>query len=565
MNRNTLKDLLPEKLKPGLTPAEEKLLEAAQQGSVADFKSGDQEKDNPENSEKWGPERTLRAEFLHWLCTNPEATPRIHSSGVAVLGAKITGLLDFTAATLHHPLVISESALKDIILAYAETHLLNFTGSSIGSLFADGLSVKGSIILEKVKSHHEVRLLGAEISSQLACVGATFENPGGRAFSADSLSVKGNLSLAGVTTQGEVRLLGAYIGGQFDCNGASFKNPGGKAFNADNISVKTDIFFSKVIAEGEVQFVNADIGGQFDCIGASIENSQGIAFSGEGFTVKGNISLKNITAKGEVRLPGAKIRGQLDCKEAIFEKPEGGAFIADNIEIAQVFFFNMRKPKGRLSLMHAKVGVLADLEESWPEKDKLLLDGFEYGKLSGPDTPQTAKKRLEWLRLQPEKFFSLQPYEQLAKVFRNAGRESDAKAVLIAKYNDLRKYGKLGRWDWFRNWFFGITIGHGYQTWRVLLIIFAFWLIGSGLFYWADGLGVMQPTKEHFFPSFNAMVYSLDAFVPFINLHQEDFWLPDASRPYGWWFQLYFWIHILAGWVFSTLAALSLTGLIRKD
>jgi hypothetical protein len=67
------------------------------------------------------------------------------------------------------------------------------------------------------------------------------------------------------------------------------------------------------------------------------------------------------------------------------------------------------------------------------------------------------------------------------------------------------------------------------------------------------------------YPKFNNWVYSVDTFVPFVNLHQEEYWLPDASRPRGWFFRGYIWIHIILGWVFSTLAALSLTGIVRKE
>ena len=516
MNEKSLKDLLPETLKPGLTPAEEKLLEAAQKGQEADLRSGREEEDNPEHSENWGPERTIRAEFLYWLCTDPEAGRRVHAKGIWIRGAKIAGPLDFTSATLPHPLLIQASALEDMTLAFAETRLLNFSGSSIHSISADGLSVKGSMFLREVKSRGEVRLLGANISGQLACDRAIFENPTGMAFNADGLSANMGILFNKVTAKGEVRFLGANIRGPFACEKAIFSNSGGNAFNADGLSVKGGLFLSEV------------------------------------------------TATGEVRLLGADIGGQLACNQATFENPEGKAFNGENLKVIQGLFFNMKKTTGRIDLMHANAGVLVDQEESWPEKGKLLLDGFEYGAL-GPKSPQTSKERLKWLRLQPEEFFSLQPYEQLAKVFRNSGRESDARAVLIAKQEDLREHGKLNRPTWLWNWFLGKTIGHGYQSERAILIIIIFWLIGSGFFYWADCLGVMRPTKENFFPSFNAFVYSLDAFIPFINLHQEDYWLPNVSVPYGGWFLCYFWFHIALGWLFSTLAALSLSGLIRKD
>ena len=78
------------------------------------------------------------------------------------------------------------------------------------------------------------------------------------------------------------------------------------------------------------------------------------------------------------------------------------------------------------------------------------------------------------------------------------------------------------------------------------------------------------------FPEFHAAVYALDTFVPFVNLHQETYWIPDAERgpsinAFGWevsWgavARAYLWFHILAGWIITALFAASLTGLVKKD
>jgi hypothetical protein len=50
-----------------------------------------------------------------------------------------------------------------------------------------------------------------------------------------------------------------------------------------------------------------------------------------------------------------------------------------------------------------------------------------------------------------------------------------------------------------------------------------------------------------------------------VNLHQEDYWLPDENKPNGFGYKMYLWLHIAAGWLFTTLAALSLSGIIRKE
>ncbi len=173
--------------------------------------------------------------------------------------------------------------------------------------------------------------------------------------------------------------------------------------------------------------------------------------------------------------------------------------------------------------------------------------------------------RLDWLALQPEKPFHPQPYEQLAKVFRQTGREVEARKVLIAKQDALRKHGELGRLSKGWNWFLGKTIRYGYEPWRVMVFMVVMIMIGWGVFWGADTNGAMFATKGTVPNSFNAFVYSLEVVVPLVDLHQESYWLPDANATYGWLLRLYFWVHIALGWVSSTLLVAALTGLVRKE
>ena len=53
--------------------------------------------DNPANDpahgKDWGPERSVRAEFVRWLHTDPEVKRQIDPSGLGIAGARISGTL----------------------------------------------------------------------------------------------------------------------------------------------------------------------------------------------------------------------------------------------------------------------------------------------------------------------------------------------------------------------------------------------------------------------------------------------------------------------------------------
>lgn len=75
----------------------------------------------------------------------------------------------------------------------------------------------------------------------------------------------------------------------------------------------------------------------------------------------------------------------------------------------------------------------------------------------------------------------------------------------------------------------------------------------------------------------NPLLYSLDVFLPFVNLHQEHYWWPDATVTgecallgrditiRGWALRYYLWLQIIAGWLLSAIFVAGVTGLIRND
>ena len=127
--------------------------------------------------------------------------------------------------------------------------------------------------------------------------------------------------------------------------------------------------------------------------------------------------------------------------------------------------------------------------------------------------------------------------------------------------------------------FWKIAIGYGYPPWLSFVYILGFVLLGWGVFSRAQKEDIMQSTKEETLSPradarFDPFIYSLDVFLPIVDLHQESYWHPDVTapagkdylgRPLGYWFRFYFWFHIAMGWIFSTLAVVAFTGVVRKE
>jgi hypothetical protein len=67
---------------PEPTEAEKSLIANTAKGDITDFRTGDEEKDDPANGTGWGPERTIRAEILYALCTGARDDWPAHAKGV---------------------------------------------------------------------------------------------------------------------------------------------------------------------------------------------------------------------------------------------------------------------------------------------------------------------------------------------------------------------------------------------------------------------------------------------------------------------------------------------------
>ncbi len=53
--------------------------------------------------------------------------------------------------------------------------------------------------------------------------------------------------------------------------------------------------------------------------------------------------------------------------------------------------------------------------------------------------------------------------------------------------------------------------------------------------------------------------------MPFFDLQQESYWAINPTHPNAWFYQLWGPINIALGWLFSILAAVGFSGILRKD
>ena len=463
------------------------------------------------------------------------------------------------------------------------------------ALVGDGMKVGGDVFLDReFTAAGAIRLSGADITGQLSCRGAklTGRNNDGNALVADRMKVGGSVFFdEEFTAAGAIRLLGADITGQLSCGGAKLtgKDNDGNALVGDRMKVGGSVFLGhKFTAAGTIRLPGADITGQLSCRGAKLTGQDNDALVCDGMKVGGDVFLGRVfIAAGRISVRSVRVGGSVELLPAALAGPGKVALDAAGAQITgSLVWAPTRQVGGRVNLEGATVGHLVDRWDRgrsgafWPAGGQLRLDGFTYDRLGG-DRQATVAQRLEWIRSQYQRSdagwrgYVTQPYEQLAKVYRQEGKDSDARKVAIARRVDLRRYGRLSWYLKAGNWLMDKTIKYGYQTWRAaagLAVVYAAFLVMSWVAQHHHAVvpvsdlvvGVHPPpvvtqcTPKY--PCFYPLGYAVDVVIPVINVHQADFWGLN-----GWGWVAGSWAATGLGWAAVTLLAVGYTGLVRQQ
>jgi hypothetical protein len=489
-----------QKFGASLSAAERKLLHAAPLRDVPWFGPSD-DPDNaandPAHGESWGPDRTVRAELIAWLLSDPDVSRFVHPSGLALAGARITGNLDLSYAIVDKPLTLIRCYVPDEInLLSAHLQEITVRRSRTGPVFGDLAMV-----------HGDVSLMFGDF--------------------------------------GPVSFMRARIDGSLDLTGARILDAGQDAVNLVEANVGGDVLFQ------------------------------------DGFTTDGIVYARLAKIGHDFSFHGAEFRGdgELDAERATID----GTFYWDEVK---------HTAKTALDLEDVHAGAIWDDEASWPAPGNLTINGFVYGDIAGG--PSDGPSRLRWLALQPPEYHP-QPFRQLAKVLSEMGRDDGAIQVRIAKEIAQRRFGHESGPQRAWSLMLQYTIGFGYQPLRALWWIAGFVGLGTILFGWGYRMRIITPTEEGayrefvasgeappHYPMFNPIVYSLENFLPVVELHQDKYWRPnprhsvrgrtkregepgDASSIPSRLLRWYLWLHILAGWTITPLLFAGLSGLVRPD
>lgn len=358
-----------------------------------------------------------------------------------------------------------------------------------------------------------IRLGGARIG-RMYCVGGHFYSANGTPIiMADGAEFE-SLFLQS-TFLGGVSLRGAAVRRELNCTGGTLHNPRGKALAADRLTCGHLYLNKHFVANGIVSLWEATA--EFvDCSEGTIHGGRSVqrtptiggyvtaALDLSGVEVRQHVLARRVRVEGGLKLAGAHISGDLDLTDAVVIPGDNGwqrtAVDAQRVAVDGTLssWPLPWHPGAGVDLSNAHVGLLrADLK-SWPSLRRvkvrlassgLNLKGLRYGSLETQGTA-SVQQRLGWLASSSP--FSQQPYEELARVYRERGQVSDARRVRLREQKERTRRAGLPplskAWNLFLEW----TVGYGYRPARIFAALAVFAITGALLFHVAQHNNIME-------------------------------------------------------------------------
>ena len=324
--------------------------------------------------------------------------------------------------------------------------------------------------------------------------------------------------------------------------------------------------------------------------------------------IEGWCRIEDSKINGSLSAQYLECRRSLDLSEASLETPlhnQTDDYIALNLSGVQVKR-GLSMPRtyvnGGIDLSLASCDILDDAQSGWMcgndqnqsnssnNSHNVNLHGFQYrlfanasayDATSSKDSVFTVRK--SWLKRSPDKVncFNPQPWRQAASVLNSMGYEQVSRKLSIERRTQERKAKNASLMTKVQGWFLYWLAEYGFNPWKTLAwslaVIFLFGFVFNmypEAFAQVRYGDLIQPSLEgqNQYPTFNGFLYSLDTFVPIIDLGFETYWRADTSKSstsltfnLGSVLAILFVLERLIGAVLVALTITGFTGFLSRD
>ncbi|HJR82049.1 MAG TPA: hypothetical protein VJ821_18390 [Anaerolineales bacterium] len=508
------------------------------------------------------------------------------NGGVFLQGAKFWGPVSFIAARVESTFDARESSFKN---------------KENPAIF-NSMIVGGSLFLQNVEFAGAVNFAYTQIGRSFEANKAHFQNKE-RPASFNSMKVNGPVFLTEAEFEGPVDFIRAQIGSNLAANDVRFNNQDNdKQVEFESMKVEGHVFLNRTVFAGPVSFRFVEIQNNFDASNAEFQSKD----SGPNFN--------NMIVRQAATFVGTKFQKDADFNNAVFLDliilGEASAPIQisdlhlsqtlierelylESVEIQNLYsgslvvrgLTNIRKVSflNSADFENSQFGNLYVENVNWPEGlANINLGGMSYQNIE-MILEADGDAWEELIELVDRSAYNAQAYTTLENYFLQQGYADRADEVYIAyKKREFKEALSRFSMGWWSNLFLW-SVGYGRKPGFVLIGALLFIIVGW-LFVFRKPEGMVSLSKheiigpkvgnhgtlsrkipmrvissQHEIP-YNPFWYSLDLFIPFIDLGFDDKWSPRPNRK---WAIAYAKLHMLAGWVLLPIGLLAITGVIK--
>lgn len=490
-------------------------------------------------------DRVLRASFLQALLTDSLKDLKVGRHGLHIAHAIVCGDIDLDNAEVAFDTSLNDCEFKGNV-SLSQSH------------FRKSLLVRNTVFAGSVYAAY------ADIAMTFEASGAKFKQEA----NFNSAKIEQTVDFQNSVFEGQVNFGSAEFG-TFNASGAHFSNREQEA-NFNQMKVRRAAHFSRVIFDGPVDFGAAEIGGNLEADDASFSNSQQRA-SFNSIKVGNAAFFSRATFEGPVNFVAAEIGGNLEANESKFKSSDKEASFG-SLRVKQHAFFTRAIFAAPVDFVRAEIGGGFDLSEAHFANDKEMtsfkdmkadavvfdnatfaqgfdLDGLTYHSI-------TAGSWSGLLDFVTRSEFSVDVYTKLEAFCLEHGYKDRANEVYIAQRRRERSERLTGI-PWLSSLLLDALVGYGRRPWLAL-----FWstgFVGLGWFVFRERRSMTPQKKEHYSRTYHAFWYSIDLFLPVIQLQEASIWMPDPDYRFAWYAN----VHRILGWILIPIGLAAVTGLIR--
>jgi len=335
------------------------------------------------------------------------------------------------------------------------------------------------------------------------------------------------LSLSGSSFRSEVDFTLAEIAGGFLADETQFTNPDEEA-NFDRVKTVGDFVIRNAVFAGKALFGKADVSGDFHAEGAKFTSAKEEAIF-DSARVKEYAFFHDTVFNGPTTFAYANIGMNFGVQNAQFNDPHSGADFS-NMRIGQTVVFSNAIFSGPIN-----------------------LEGLSFQRVVTDD----------WVRffdMVNRSSYSPGVYTNLESLFRKEGDVKKADTIYIEQRRRERRQF-LGGFAWFWNLAQDWLAGYGRHLewvlpWGAILVV-----IGALVFWREGGMETQRPDDaKRLNNRYHPLWYSLDLFLPIIDLGETNVWTPRKDRRAA---RLYMRFHIILGHLLVPIGLAAWTGIIK--